>query len=417
MTKAAFSPGLVAAAILPAVLLAGCSTGGPETRLATAETSVKAEIVRKQSRVFTDRGWRDQVADSVIVHRLFSPVEFGTVCRPGVHNQPELSLDARGERVAYRCAAAEPWHIHYLKTTDARTFHLCAPLQQMSWDTVPVFEQARLSFLECGTAAAGEADNSFKQIFEESFKRGGARDAAVFLLSTAALSFSTPHDPHTGDDWTRAYGRLPEGERDALNAQLLDRAAAAPSDLLAYRALLCVDAALLAARPDLLANAARHASRNTNAEDESFSFRWRTLDIALRILAGSKRKEAAAIACKAASSFAANGRSRILPRIQMALIADQKLPCDLDGVFDRSVCGATYACCSKGFTCADASRRPCSSVALKNLIETELGRDAQNPWPPGSTSGDELLVAAAREQQSASAREFLARISAAPECK
>jgi hypothetical protein len=397
------------------ILLSACG-GGTETRLASAETSVKAEIVRKSGRVFTDRGWRTQTADSVIVRR-FIPVEFGTVCIPGKHDYPELSLDARAERAAYRCAKDEPWHVHYLKSSDSRTFQLCSPLKELSWKNVALFEEARVGFLSCGSAAAGESFNSFKDIFEESQKRNGDQDAARFLLETASTEFSTPYSHDSGDDWTRAYRALSSAAREKLDAQMLevlpDRLA---SDLFVHRALLAISPEKLRGHEASLLKIAGIAARNTDASDTSFQVRWRTLDIALRILAQNRRKDAADLACKAASSFAANGKSRILPRIQLALIADAGISCNLDGVFDRSVCGVTYACCARGFTCADASRRKCTSKELDALLALELSRDPQNPWPPGSTSGDELLVAAAHKQASQSALKFLQRIEKAPAC-
>lgn len=143
---------------------------------------------------------------------------------------------------------------------------------------------------------------------------------------------------------------------------------------------------------------------------------WKSLDVSLRILALKNPGRAAALACKAAAGFSANGVSRVLPRIQVALIARQKLTCNLDGIMDRSVCQSTYACCPSGFTCADQARKPCGPQTLEALVSAEIARDPKKPWPPGSTTGDELFVAAARVQKTRSAENFLTRISNAPAC-
>lgn len=403
------------AGLLFCLVLCNCG-GGTETRLATAETSVRAEIVRKESRVFTDRGWQDQKTISVIVRRFVS-VEFGTVCIPGKHDHPELSLDSQAERAAYRCAKDEPWHVHYLKSSDSHTFRLCAAIKELSWPAVDTFEQARAGFLSCGSAVAGDSFNSFKEIFEESKKRSGSEDAARFLKETAHLEFSTPYSWESGDHWVSSQRSLPASAREALDTQMLHLLPAQiSSDLFVHRALLTVPAARFRGLEDHLLRIARNGARNTDAADSSFQFRWRTLDIALRILAQHRRKDAAEVACKAASSFAANGQSRILPRIQLALISDAGTSCNLDGVFERSVCAVTYACCPTGFTCANASRHKCTTKELTALVALELSRDPVNPWPPGSTSGDELLVAAANKQQGQAAQKFLAGIEKAPAC-
>lgn len=367
--------------------------------------------MRKSRRVFTDRGWHTQTVDAVIVHRFLS-VEFGTVCIPGKHDRPELSLDQKAERAAYRCAPGEHWQVHYLKKTDTRTFELCKPLERLNWDEVPSFEKARAGLLACGTAAAGEEANSFKQIFEESLKRNGETDAADFLIESAALDFSTPVSD-TGDDWTAAFAKLPSSEQKRITRALAGRLAT--SDLLSYRLLLSADTAVLAENQDALARIAENAA-GRRFDEKGFPLAWKSLDISLRILASRNPGRAAALACKAAAGFSANGMSRVIPRIQAALIARQKVTCNLDGIMERSVCQSTYACCPKGFTCADSARKPCGSAELDALVSAELARDPKQPWPPGSTNGDELLVAAARVQKTRQAEQFLARISAAPGC-
>ena len=395
--------------------ITGCGGGSKETRVAYTETKSSAEIVMQEHRRFTDRGWNTIIADSVIVHRFLNPVEFPAACDPAEKKQ-ELSLDPDAERVAYRCNVSAPWHIYFLQKSGSKAFELCATPAHLDWASVPSFEKARVSFLECESIQNNIFANTFKEIVAESRSRGGSASVADFLRDTISTSFASVFDP-SGDDWDRAFRDLPASERAKLQPFLKKTLEAPYNPYAVHRVVASME--LSDDLDDLMVRAGEQmiASRPSGTEDPLITgMRAQTFDVVVRQLGRTNPAAAARIACKDAEAFSRNGISIVIPRAQLAAIARQKIPCDIGGVLDRSKCDGGFACCYRGFTCGDSVRHACTAAELSELVKMELAQDPKKPWPSGGGFGYELLVAVAMNQNSESARQFLERVKKVPVC-
>jgi hypothetical protein len=367
--------------------------------------------VRRTGERWTDRGKVQFDQIELVVYKT-PKVEIGTDCEPG-KDGAKLSLDGPADRVAYRCAGG-PWHVFDLRRSPGRPFQRCAtqPGDALDWASVPTFEAARSTLLGCHSGESAPTENAFKAIVAESRARGGDASAAVYLGET--LGEDVRGAKQSGrDDWDAAFDALPEPQRKSLEPKLraaIERDQPFPALLRALNHADLSDPALL----DPLEKIGRRLGSTPPTPLDGDT--PHALAIIVRALAKKRPAAAGAIACDAATRFAANGVSVALPREQLAIIASQKLQCNIDGVFSRNHCSENFACCASGFTCG-APRHACTDAELDALAKLELSRDAQNPWPNGGGFGYELLVAAAAVQdKSAAAKTFREEAKRAPQC-
>lgn len=385
-----------------------------EREVTSVRTSRKGTIVLRRGRMLTDRGWQNYAGYSVIVD-TDPRMDFPAGC--SLDHTPELSLDEKAERAAVRCSKSKPWTIYFLRKSAPKAFLMCTGVQVLDWKNVPSFAHERPNLLNCAAPETGAFENSFKEILKESKRFGGEEEVLAFLIQTISLDTRGVMDPSSGDEWDKAWKELSRTSKQKGSARLREALRSGSPRYALFRSLRHLD---LNEMPENLEKTVEYLVDLPEPQDPG-SFREvmlqrAALDIALRRLAWNNSAAAARLACRYSARFAQNGKSVFLPRSQLALFVKEKAKCSIDPIFERSTCNVTFACCPRGFTCADTVRRECTDQQLRDLSELELSRPPQEPWPPmGGGTGFELLLGTARIQNTDAARKFITRV--APGCK
>ncbi len=220
-------PWLVPLLVGAAILASACRARPREIEVARLLTPVRARLyVGSWQRDATTpyiRALGLNVADHDISVRCFSAGGTYWASDPSLPTGPmpgALVADATGERLAYRCRAADAWMVVYRGA--GYGFVGCGinpPPGAIDWSRVPTLDAASVSLLSCDAS-------SFATLRTAARERGGV-DAVARLVDDTALVDLAPHASGTMQQdaeaqWLAAFGEAPQAVQVAVRARMRD---------------------------------------------------------------------------------------------------------------------------------------------------------------------------------------------------